>query len=207
MVTKKVARTRVKKEETPAVDRSQAQREKIHKVAARLFLKKSYLGTSIEDIAQAANVNKATIYYYFKNKNQILYDVLVRFTKEFNEQARVIKDSDATSEKKLELLVYSHVRWLASHPSVAGISQLYKSLTPKLMRSFIDIRSEYEIIFREVLGELMVKNGSKAVEPKIATFFTIGMLNYINQWYRTNGALSDEELAARALTFIKKAIS
>jgi AcrR family transcriptional regulator len=52
------------------------QHQKILSAAGHLFWKKGYLGTSIDDIAKAANVNKAAVYYYFKDKSFLLYEVI-----------------------------------------------------------------------------------------------------------------------------------
>jgi len=52
-------------------------RERIISSAIELFSQKGYDATRVNDIAAAANVNKALIYYYFKNKQDIL-DFMVK---------------------------------------------------------------------------------------------------------------------------------
>ena len=52
-----------KKRENPKLLRK---REKILAKSGQLFWKKSYLGTSYEDIGKATSLNKSTISYYFK---------------------------------------------------------------------------------------------------------------------------------------------
>ncbi len=47
-------------------------KERIINAATQLFSKKGYDATRVHDIANAAKVNKALIYYYFKNKEDIL---------------------------------------------------------------------------------------------------------------------------------------
>jgi AcrR family transcriptional regulator len=47
-------------------------KERIINAATELFSQKGYDATRVSDIASAANVNKALIYYYFKNKQDIL---------------------------------------------------------------------------------------------------------------------------------------
>lgn len=47
-------------------------KERIINASIELFSQKGYDGTRVNDIAGAANVNKALIYYYFKNKQDIL---------------------------------------------------------------------------------------------------------------------------------------
>lgn len=47
-------------------------RERILKVAEELFSRKGFDGTGLEEIAARARINKATIYYHFKNKKEIM---------------------------------------------------------------------------------------------------------------------------------------
>jgi AcrR family transcriptional regulator len=50
-------------------------RQKIMRAAERLFAKKGYDGTSMEDIARSAKINKPLIYYYFKSKIAIKEEI------------------------------------------------------------------------------------------------------------------------------------
>lgn len=47
-------------------------RKKILAVAEKIFSEKGFDGTSIQNISSAAGVNKALIYYHFKNKQDII---------------------------------------------------------------------------------------------------------------------------------------
>ncbi len=47
--------------------------EEIINAAVEIFLEKGYEGTSMEAIAQKANVSKGGLYYHFKSKEAILY--------------------------------------------------------------------------------------------------------------------------------------
>ena len=51
-------------------------RETILKVAEKLFAKKGFDGSRVDEIAKKANVNKALIYYYFKSKEDLLGEII-----------------------------------------------------------------------------------------------------------------------------------
>lgn len=53
-------------------DKSETARKKIIEVSQTLFSSKGFDATRVDDIAKAAGVNKALIYYYFKSKDDIL---------------------------------------------------------------------------------------------------------------------------------------
>ena len=53
-----------------------AAKQRILEVSTQLFSQKGFDATSINNIAEAANVNKALLYYYFKNKESILDELV-----------------------------------------------------------------------------------------------------------------------------------
>jgi AcrR family transcriptional regulator len=57
-------------------------KEKIMKVATSLFAKKGFDAATVDGIAAKANVNKALIYYYFKNKEDLLSKIFDNFMEE-----------------------------------------------------------------------------------------------------------------------------
>lgn len=69
--------------ETDGRKKSRAKtREKILKVATKLFARKGFDGARVDEIAKKAGVNKALIYYYFKSKEEILEEIMKVFLEE-----------------------------------------------------------------------------------------------------------------------------
>jgi len=61
---------------------------RIKKVAEDLFSKNGFDGTSVDSIAKKANVNKALIYYYFENKDDILLSIFQNVQEELIEHLK-----------------------------------------------------------------------------------------------------------------------
>lgn len=57
-------------------NKSMSKREKILEIAQILFLKKGFNNTSVELIAKEAKIAKGTLYYYYKNKNSLLREIV-----------------------------------------------------------------------------------------------------------------------------------
>ena len=60
-------------------------KERILQVAEELFAERGFNGTSVDMIAKSAEVNKALIYYYFKDKNDIVVSLFRNIIDEFDE--------------------------------------------------------------------------------------------------------------------------
>ncbi|MFX9722031.1 helix-turn-helix domain-containing protein, partial [Acinetobacter baumannii] len=52
--------------------------ELILRQAARLFSERGYATTSLDDVADALEMHKATLYHYISGKEEILYRCLIR---------------------------------------------------------------------------------------------------------------------------------
>ncbi|MEL7601972.1 MAG: TetR/AcrR family transcriptional regulator [Bacillota bacterium] len=79
-------------------DKSQNQsRGRILRAAERLFAANGFSGTGVDAIARAADINKATIYYYFPSKQTILDCLIEEFLQHFMETAVSILENDDTT--------------------------------------------------------------------------------------------------------------
>lgn len=54
-----------------AIDEGEGARERILREATRLFGHAGYAGASVREVVEAAGVTKPTLYYYFKNKEDL----------------------------------------------------------------------------------------------------------------------------------------
>jgi TetR/AcrR family transcriptional regulator, fatty acid metabolism regulator protein len=60
-------------------------RERILDASIRLFLAHGFAGTTVKELTDTAGVAKGTLYWYFKSKNQLLEEILDKFSKELYE--------------------------------------------------------------------------------------------------------------------------
>ena len=179
------------------------QRQSIMSSAVKLFWQKGYDGTSVQDISDAAKVNKATIYYYFENKSVLLYEISMQITEQLTIQAHEIIHSDLPPEKKFEKFIKNQVIWALNHPHNTSADLLgRKSLPTRLLKMIIAKRSRYENIARDLLKEIIPKEKAKVISPKIASLFIFGLIFSLTQWFKQRGELSAEEIATKVYLFI-----
>lgn len=82
-------------------EKREATRQDILAAAGVLFLKKGYEETSVDDIAEAANVAKGTFYYHFKSKDEVLIGLSIGYLKRLSKQ---VDDDLAAGVAPLEVL-------------------------------------------------------------------------------------------------------
>lgn len=92
--------------------------QRIRNAARKLFAIKGYRGTTTEDIAREANVNKASLHYYFRSKDK-LFDLI------FNEALTSVSHSLITIlndsidfETKIKRIITAYIDILIEHPYI-----------------------------------------------------------------------------------------
>jgi len=100
-------------------------KRKILEVSEKLFSEQGYDKTSIEEIAKSVGINKATIYFHFKSKNEIMNTLFKTLIEELNERLRPSVKEDMSNIELTEKL----------RMEIEFVSQHEKIMTVMLMES------------------------------------------------------------------------
>jgi AcrR family transcriptional regulator len=186
--------------------RWQQKRKKILHVAGRLFWQKGYGATTLDDIARAGRINKATVYYYFKNKAFLLFEIVCGIMQEGLENARPLLSSALRPREKLRVLILQHTKWILSlkWPAIGQMER--RNLPQKLLKEYLVLRDEYEAIFEKIIEQGIRHNEFRKLDPKLYSRFILGLLNSFLSWFKPSGFLSADEIAGQAYDFIYQAI-
>jgi TetR/AcrR family transcriptional regulator, cholesterol catabolism regulator len=173
-------------------------RQEILRTAARLFQQRGYDATSMNDVAAALKLSKGGLYHHFQSKDEILFN-LMNHAMDIT-QARVIDGvkSIADPEERLRMLVRRHIEVVMSVRDREITVMLHENHPlPPPMRRRINARKKHYIHFVEnLITEVQRERSSRgSVTPRAAAFALLGMVNWIYQWYRPEGALDEESLA------------
>jgi len=113
-------------------------KERILEVSTRLFAEKGFDGISIDELAQAAKVNKSMIYYYFSSKEGLLVSLIQRKFEEFDAfLGRLAAAKSRSIRTLIEGLITSVVEYMSSNRDVITI--LFHEALMKKPKSSVDI--------------------------------------------------------------------
>lgn len=79
-------------------------KEKIFEVSAKVFGEKGYDGASLDEIAARAKVAKGTIFYYFKNKEELFLSLIERGLGILTEKINKISSNNNDPKSMKELI-------------------------------------------------------------------------------------------------------
>lgn len=91
-------------------------RQEILSAAKELFLSRSYLQVTVDEIADAADISKATIYSYFKNKLEIYSAIILRDAGELVESLKEAIDPESTTNNNLHAMAKAYIQFFSLHP-------------------------------------------------------------------------------------------
>ncbi|HEV7219733.1 MAG TPA: TetR/AcrR family transcriptional regulator [Terriglobales bacterium] len=173
-------------------------RQEILRTAARLFQQQGYDGTAMNDIAAALKLSKGGLYHHFKSKDEILFD-LMNQAMDITEE-RVIKVARGISdpEDRLRAVIRLHIGVVLSQSDWEITVMLHENhpLAPPLRKRINGRKKDYIHFVENLVAEVQRKRGSQSmVNPRAAAFALLGMMNWIYQWYKPQGALQEEQLA------------
>ena len=150
-------------------------KERILDAATELFARKGFDGTRVQEIADAAGVNKAMLYYYFRNKDELLMAVIERFIEGIRGGIpRYFADSGEAAGSLREFLGF-HIEYLARNQPFVRL-MAWELLSGKHMHI---IASKYLIptfgLLREKIVQAIERGELRRVSPEHAICSVLGM--------------------------------
>lgn len=92
------------------VKEPEVRRAEIMEAAIRLFATKGYLNTTTQDIISAVNISRGLLYYHFKNKEDILYCIVEKYSEPLLRRLKSITYAkDTTALEKVKLFIEATV--------------------------------------------------------------------------------------------------
>src|SRR5258708_2928940 len=130
--------------------RSRQRRVEILRSAAAAFRRRGYHGASVGEIARDLRMTKGSLYYYFKNKEEILYfchdyslDILLDLL------ARVERETRSPDERLRQLIV-SFVHMIIDELQGTALTMDLHALSPRLLRRAITKRDLFDRVVRRI---------------------------------------------------------
>ena len=170
-------------------------REALIRVAARAFNVRGFHNTSLDDIADALEVTKPTLYYYVRNKEELLFQCFLTGLEGIRAAFREVAQSPEPARQRLAIVLRGYAVAIASEFGWCMVRAEDQDLSPQMSEHIKALKSEIDLGIRELI-ELGMRDGSIKVEdPKMTAFAMAGALNWIAHWYRDNRPMTAQQIA------------
>ena len=171
-------------------------RNEILEAAAQIFSEKGYHGASMQDIALAVDLQKASLYHHVSSKQEILFDLLNRGLDILRNQVEDAIDGPGPPDVQLRRATRTYLCTLTEYQDLASVLLLeYRSLEPDYQDRHIPKRDRFEQIWRDLIQEGIDAGCFNCDHPSLSARALLGVLNWTVTWFRADGPMSAEEIA------------
>lgn len=188
--------------QTPAQNGGRGRRQRLTQqaivaAAAELFAREGFGATSLDEIAERLGASKASLYYYIKNKEEILRLIFLTVLTVSEEPLREIVESTLSPREKLCRAIEHQTAVAADRsPAMTVFYREQPHLTGPFAQEIILRKKAYERYFEQIIEE-----GQRAavfvadIDAKIVVFALLGMCNWLSQWYKSGGQYTPQQIA------------
>lgn len=171
------------------------QRETILARAAHLFATRGYSATSMNEVAEACGLSKATLYHYYRDKYALLFSIADTHVERLQGMVRDAVSATHEPRERLQALVKRLVEEYADAQDAHWVlTSEVRFLEPADRRRVLDRERALVAAFAQVVGDLR-PDLAQAALGKPLTMLLFGMVNWMFTWMKPDGALDHDAMA------------
>jgi AcrR family transcriptional regulator len=171
------------------------QREMILAQAAALFARGGYPGTSMNQVAEACGLSKATLYHYYRDKYALLVSIAEDHVTRLQGIVGAALAEEQTPQGQMRALVRRLVEEYANAQNEHRVlTEDVKFLEPADRERILGKEREVVAAFARVVAALR-PDLREAAMSKPLTMLLFGMVNWMFTWMKPEGALAYGDMA------------
>jgi TetR/AcrR family transcriptional regulator len=174
--------------------RSDRRRTQILASASDVFRRLGVHGAGMRQIADAAGISAGSLYYYFRNKEELIYFCQDRTLDALLDVAKRARGRYGAMHQ-LEFLIRGHLQALLGDQASGVVHLEFGDLPPAAHKKILAKRDRYERAVRALISAGQARGQLHKGDPKLATFALLGALNWTARWFRAGGGFAVEVVA------------
>lgn len=175
-------------------------RAAVIQTAARAFNQRGFHKTSLDDVARMLGVTKPTLYYYVRNKDELLFECFCTGLKPIRAAVKASRAPGRPAHERLNEVLLRYAEAIASDYGGCMVRAEDLHLSADLHARVKLLMSEIDQGIRRLLREGMADGSIAPCDPKLTAFALAGALNWIAHWYRDKQGLNASEVARAFVT-------
>jgi TetR/AcrR family transcriptional regulator, cholesterol catabolism regulator len=171
-------------------------RDDILDAAAQVFRQKGFHGASMSAIADAVNLQKASLYHHVASKQEILLALLERALGLLTNHIAAIVSQPIPADQKLRQMICAYLCALAENADLTTVLLFeHRSLDKKSHARHVPQRDKFEKLWRDTVDEGVAAGLFACPDSGMAVRALMGVMNWTLTWYRPGGEKSMDEIA------------
>ena len=177
-------------------------RIEIMKSAAAAFRRRGYHGASVDEIASALDMTKGNLYYYFQNKEEILFACHDYSLDKLLVLMDQVRAESTRPDEKLRTLILAFIHMMLDELQATALTLDLQALSAPLMKRIISKRDRFDHGLREIVQQGIDSGLFRQGDPKMIGFAIMGAVNWITKWFDPAGPMTSEEIGQRFADYL-----
>jgi len=185
--------------QTAATPKSAHRRDEILSRSTELFDRNGFANTSLDDIARAVGIKREGIYYYFKNRSEILLNIIRPQSDALLEGLQaILDDSGLDHPAGLHAAIRNHLERFDRYCLEMTVSLrdgYFDDAGSEVREAMSRIWKDYEQMWTELVARGQAEGAfRKTGDAKMLAFGILGMCNWLARWYDPKGSISVNDM-------------
>jgi AcrR family transcriptional regulator len=172
-------------------------RDQILRSLASFVRDRRLASLTMRDIADRLGLVKGNLYYYFKNKQDILYHCHVKCIAISLAALDEVSAISLPPAEALRELLVKHIRNITEDAYGGVLLTDLESLTPVQRKRYVAMRDRFEDGVRKLIRGGVADGVFASQNIDLAGITVLGAINWIPKWYRPDGPMSSVEIAEK----------
>jgi len=172
-----------------------------------LVLRDSRLSSlTMQDIALQLGITKGNLYYYFRDKQDILYQCHMRCMEISLDALHAAQGEIGPRRACLRTLLVRHISGMLENGFGAVLLTDLDNLSPPQRKRYVAKRDEFEAGVRELITTGVARGEFDCGDVKLASLAMLGAINWMPKWYQPQGALPASAIAEGMTDFLMRSL-
>ena len=181
--------------------RAQDRRDEIVRSAAAVLRRGRDGALRMEEVAKHVGLVKGNLYYYFKDRQELIFHCHMRCTEMSLQALEEIAPRGGSAEERLREFLRRHIEIIIASDYGGALLADIGELTPAQRRRYVALRDRVEAGVRKLIQEGVARKQFRPVPVPLAGFAILGSINWMPKWHRPDGALSARGVADTFVDF------
>lgn len=179
----------------------------LFETAARLFNRYGFHGTSMSQLTQELGLTKGALYYYVKDKTDLLYQLHLKSAEATRKAHDLGVAEGRNGYERIHGIIHHYLRTVTTSPTETFILLEDGALRPEQAKDIMDRRKELELDLRRQIDAGIEDGSIVPCDSKLASFVLVGAMAWVTKWYEHDKPWTSEQVSAEMSAMLGRMIS
>ena len=171
--------------------RFELQKDRMLRAAAKCFNEKGFSGSSLKDVAAILGLTDAALYYYVRNKEELVYQCYLRAAAVGREALQLAVDENSNGMQTVLHYLRYHIEMMVGDRGPIAIMSESPSLKPAHRAEVLELSRRHSARFEDILKSGIADGSIAPCDVRMTGNAIMGSINWIPKWHHGDAATGE----------------